>query len=69
MWVSDVTFFLPLFGGWKGFQSFDLTSPTRTEKTIAIVYLALRLVDSPNLLSTMKVFPTQGFLGKCTPSA
>ena len=35
---------------------FDLTSPTRNEKTMTIVYSALPLVNSPHLLATMKVF-------------
>ena len=35
---------------------FDLTRPTRNEKTMTIVYSALPLVNSPHLLATMKVF-------------
>ena len=34
-------------------------SPTRIWKTIAIVYSALRLANSPNLLATIVEFPTQ----------
>ena len=36
--------------------SFDLTSPTRNEKTMTIVYSALPQVNSPDLLATMTVF-------------
>ena len=49
--------FLALSGGWKG--PFDFTSPTRIWKTIAIVYSALRLAKSPNLLAAIVEFPTQ----------
>ena len=41
VWVSDVTFLVLHRGAGRGF--FDLTSPKRIEKTIAIVYSALRL--------------------------
>ena len=42
-----------------GKASFVNTSSTRTWKTIAIVYSALRLASSPNLLATIQEFTTQ----------
>ena len=54
---STNVIFLALSDGWKG--PFDFTSPTRIWKTIAIVYSALRLANSPNLLATIVEFPTQ----------
>ena len=56
VWVSNVTF-LALSRGWKGF--FDFTSWTRIWKTIALVYSALWLANTSNLLATIKVFPSQ----------
>ena len=54
---STNVMFLALSDGWKG--TFDFTSPTRIWKTIAIVYLALRLANSSNLLATIVEFPTR----------
>ena len=53
---STNVMFLALSDGWKG--PFDFTSPTRIWKTIAIVYSALRLANSPNLPATIVEFPT-----------
>ena len=63
---STNVIFLALSDGWKG--SFDFTSPTPIWKTVAIVYLSLRLANSSNLLATNVEVPTRVLL-RPTPRA